>query len=85
MLTKMIEKVIDKRKETRKVFLKNAFDNECDYTNMSEEEFKFMKAVLELERMTDDLLGSVGAEIEKLKNEVDRLNKSNKELLERAK
>ena len=82
MLTKMIEKVITKRQETRKVLVKEAFGDMGTLENMSEEEFKFMKVVLELERMTDDLLGTVGAEITKLQNEVDRLNK---EMLERAK
>lgn len=82
MLTKMIEQIINKRQETRKVFMKNVMGDMDNVEHMSDEEFKFMKSVLELERMTDDLLGTVGTEIEKLQIEVDKLNK---EILGKAK
>jgi len=82
MLRKMIEQIIEKRQAVRKALVKETFGDMHTLVGMSDEEFKFMKAVLELENMTDDLLGTVGVEIEKLQNDVDKLNK---EMLERAK
>ena len=79
MLLEMVEKIINKRQEVRGILVNKLMGDESTITQMTDDEFKFMKAYLELERMTDDLIGTINTKLSKLQNEVDVLK------LERAK